>query len=478
MNIKSLQGLRKQTRKEQLFSRSNTLFHAFHQNQQLLNVLNQKMFKGYRQIKKTSNPSFNIKRFMKNLPANYYPGNENYNIYYKEKYLSPLASKFNFYDTTIIVDKQPRKKTPNHSRHSQEQPLFLTHNPEKGHLKENYSIWKNLIQDGDNKNCSDYQFIMIEKRDDLYDSNYQSRKKRDCLNKNSVVDYNKKLTNKEKFSFSQSEFLYKLSHKKNHSANIMNFKTNKGLFHAKTMTNIFMSDPNNQKKFKNEYKRDLLFQNPRQIQLEIVRKTREDPSKMYLAKKYELIKKGLENFHNTVGCFSDTLDKEINDDDSVSSENQKILKNSYKNEMRKSESAQTTKEEKINLKKKCNFKSTVFGLKKNATNKRNNSNILTPREETKNRRKSPKEISAFLKDKSDSNFIKSIFSKGNSHSQIHCTIDPKSNLLKSSKPSNLAVFYKQLEAKDRQIAKILSRNFTKEEVEDMTSLKYKRTFSK
>ena len=75
-------------------------------NKQFVSLINNKMFKGYNLLKlKHANSHFNIKRFVKALPKDYYPIYDNYNIYYREKYLAKINKKYNKLNDLIQVNK-------------------------------------------------------------------------------------------------------------------------------------------------------------------------------------------------------------------------------------------------------------------------------------------------------------------------------------------------------------------------------------
>ena len=75
-------------------------------NKKLVTMLNHKMFKGYRQIKKVTNSAFDLNTFMRKAPNDYYPLDDDYNIYYRQKFLSSLKANYSFNDS-INIQKCP-----------------------------------------------------------------------------------------------------------------------------------------------------------------------------------------------------------------------------------------------------------------------------------------------------------------------------------------------------------------------------------
>ena len=78
---------------EKRFFQSNKLKNAISKNKNLVKILNNKMFKGFNKIKTLMNPNFNIDEFIQKVSDNYYPIDENYEIYYQKKYLSKLKNR-------------------------------------------------------------------------------------------------------------------------------------------------------------------------------------------------------------------------------------------------------------------------------------------------------------------------------------------------------------------------------------------------
>ena len=77
---------------ERKIIQSNILKNALIKNKNLVNILNHKMFKGFQKIKTLMNPNFNIDEFLEKVSDDYYPMDENYEIYYQKKLFSKLQN--------------------------------------------------------------------------------------------------------------------------------------------------------------------------------------------------------------------------------------------------------------------------------------------------------------------------------------------------------------------------------------------------
>ena len=230
---------------ERKIIQSNTLKNALIKNKNLVNILNHKMFKGFQKIKTLMNPNFNIDEFLEKVSDDYYPMDENYEIYYQKKYLSKLQNrKASFssikFNNNNITNETNISKTISKSKTQSE--FFITNN-ENFKKKKNkiYSILDNYREKNINDEILDlkeknittsYPIIMIDKlhNDEL---NPPIQLNLSFYNlKNDYNDYyNNSISFKKKLARCQSDFLYHLSHRTNDKIlSPMNFKSDKRLY--------------------------------------------------------------------------------------------------------------------------------------------------------------------------------------------------------------------------------------------------------
>ena len=239
---------------EKRFFQSNKLKNAISKNKNLVKILNNKMFKGFNKIKTLMNPNFNIDEFIQKVSDNYYPIDENYEIYYQKKYLSKLKNrkasfshfKFNnnpTYESNNISKTLSKSKT--------QSEFFITNNNENSKKKNKiYSILDNYREKNVNdeiflnqiekKITTSYPIIMIEKLHNnelnppikLNDSFYNF--------KNDKYEYlNKSNSFKKMLSRYQSDFLYHLSHYTNEkNLHPLNFNKDKRLYKVEKIVQL------------------------------------------------------------------------------------------------------------------------------------------------------------------------------------------------------------------------------------------------
>ena len=143
---------------EKRFFQSNKLKNAISKNKNLVKILNNKMFKGFNKIKTLMNPNFNIDEFIQKVSDNYYPIDENYEIYYQKKYLSKLKNRkasfstFKFNNPTN--ESNNISKTLSKSKTQSE--FFITNNNEN--LKKKNKIYS-ILDNYREKNVNDEIFL-------------------------------------------------------------------------------------------------------------------------------------------------------------------------------------------------------------------------------------------------------------------------------------------------------------------------------
>ena len=282
MNIykKSTSKSLKSNFSEKRFFQSNKLKNAILKNKNLVKILNNKMFKGFNKIKTLMNPNFNIDEFIQKVSDNYYPIDENYEIYYQKKYLSKLKNrkasfshfKFNnnpTYESNNISKTLSKSKT--------QSEFFITNNNYNSKKKNKiYSILdhyreKNVndeifLNQKEKKITTSYPIIMIEKLHNN-EQNPPIKLNNSYYNyKNDKYGYlNKSNSFKKKLSRYQSDFLYHLSHY-TYEKNLhpLNFNKDKRLYKVEQIVQLRCK--NNEKENSDIFENDNLFNNQELIE--------------------------------------------------------------------------------------------------------------------------------------------------------------------------------------------------------------------
>ncbi len=264
---------------EKRFFQSNKLKNAISKNKNLVKILNNKMFKGFNKIKTLMNPNFNIDEFIQKVSDNYYPIDENYEIYYQKKYLSKLKNRkasfstFKFNNPTN--ESNNISKTLSKSKTQSE--FFITNNNENLKKKNKiYSILDNyreknvndeiFLNQKEKKITTSYPIIMIEKLHNN-EQNPPIKLNESFYNfKNDKFDYlNKSHSFKKMLSRYQSDFLYHLSHYTNEkNLHPLNFNKDKRLYKLEKI--IQLRCKNNEKENSNIFSNDNLFNNQELIE--------------------------------------------------------------------------------------------------------------------------------------------------------------------------------------------------------------------
>ena len=282
MNIykKSTSKSLKSNFSEKRFFQSNKLKNAILKNKNLVKILNNKMFKGFNKIKTLMNPNFNIDEFINKVADNYYPIDENYEIYYQKKYLSKLKNrkasfshfKFNnnpTYESNNISKTLSKSKT--------QSEFFITNNNYNSKKKNKiYSILDNyreknvndeiFLNQKEKKITTSYPIIMIEKLHNN-EQNPPIKLNNSYYNyKNDKYGYlNKSNSFKKKLSRYQSDFLYHLSHY-TYEKNLhpLNFNKDKRLYKVEQIVQLRCK--NNEKENSDIFENDNLFNNQELIE--------------------------------------------------------------------------------------------------------------------------------------------------------------------------------------------------------------------
>ena len=149
------------------------------QNKKLVNILNHKIFKGFRQIKNSKKNYYKYNEYFLKLYNKWTeiePFDDNYNIYYKNKFLS---NKYNFSTQNLLTIKnisintnQKNNKIKNLKKSfdkikniEQNNKIFLTN--DNNNIKENFSIterknnfiFKEILSDTENNNINKIPLI-------------------------------------------------------------------------------------------------------------------------------------------------------------------------------------------------------------------------------------------------------------------------------------------------------------------------------
>ena len=363
-------------KKRPLFKTNPRLKHDVQQNKKIVKILNTKMFKGYRQILKKQNPNFNMTRFMKNLPLNYYPIEEHYNIYYKEKYLSDLNPNYNFGNSFTInkctnssssTTTNPPSLTPLSSiqhRFSKCSQTLLQHqqsfdnsisscNNSNNNNKPYSPLMKLFLNENEKQIYSNLPFLMLRKVEDplnVMNNNHKSLKRSFsdlyCVKKREEIEKKNELA-RRKFVESQTSFLYHLSHSKQYTPSQYNFKFNKGLYHNRTISDFYMKQKENQNNMnvyntnhsddvvnstcdKYSYNsKEILYETNPLLKIELLTNNdskRNDSSnnnnkvnhvKTYHERKEEMIRKSFESLYSSFKNLNEEFEKEIENDNVV-----------------------------------------------------------------------------------------------------------------------------------------------------------------
>ena len=202
------------------------------QNKKLVNILNHKIFKGFREIKNSKKNYYKYNEYFLKLYNKWTeiePFDDDYNIYYKNKFLS---NKYNFSTQNLLTIKnisintnQKNNKIKNLKKSfdkikniEQNNKIFLTN--DNNNIKENFSIterknnfiFKEILSDTENNNINKIPLIYIEKK-----------RKNKSFSKKII----KSINEKDIFNgMTENEFLYKISHNKNYKIKYFPLKFN------------------------------------------------------------------------------------------------------------------------------------------------------------------------------------------------------------------------------------------------------------
>ena len=206
---------------KKLFLSPNKNNYAQNQNKKLVNILNHKIFKGFRQIKNSKNNYYKYNdNFLKlyNKWSEIEPFEDDYNIYYKNKFFSNKINnstqnlltikniKFLSKNTNINNNKIKNLKKSFDKLNENKKNLLINDNKNN---KENFSltdrkktfVFKEILSDIENNNINKIPLIYIEKK--RKNKSFSSKKIIKSLNENDIFN-----------GMTENQFLYKISHYK------------------------------------------------------------------------------------------------------------------------------------------------------------------------------------------------------------------------------------------------------------------------
>ena len=502
-------------KKRPLFKTNPRLKHDVQQNKKIVKILNTKMFKGYRQILKKQNPNFNMTRFMKNLPLNYYPIEEHYNIYYKEKYLSDLNPTYNFGNSFTInkctnsssssTTTNPPSLTPFSSIQHRFSKCSQTLLPRQQSFDNSVSscnnnkpfspLMKLFLNENEKQIYSNLPFLMLRKVEDplnVMNNNYYTHKslKRSfsdlyCIKKREEIEKKNELA-RRKFVESQTSFLYHLSHSKQNTPSQYNFKFNKGLYHNRTISDFYMKQKENQSNM-NSYNtnhsddvvnstcdkysynsKEILYETNPLLKIELL--TNNDSNnnnnnkvnhvKTYHERKEEMIRKSFESLYSSFKNLNEEFEKEIENDNVVPPPTTTPIEQQKRNE-NEIESVLITNQPHI---RKANL---------NVNNSNNNEQQLQNKKDKFQLMKTSMfglTKSSYYSQEADISLNNDLYDINKVHinkrpQRNTFLISPRSNLLKKYIHNNMNSYEKESMMKDRMLIDIMSKYCTKHEVE-------------
>lgn len=227
-------------------------------NEKLVDILNHKIFKGYRQIK--ASKTFDIKKFkFIKIPRwevePLEPFHDNYNLQYQRMYLNKGPQIM----VAANPEKEPLKpKTAiNRSKVISNQPqnrkIFIT--GEEDNLRKNTQIIRD--NEDEEKKKRIYNNIFLDLTEAQQYSNIlllPLQRKRKTKNAYGKPLINSENEDDEFNGLTEAQFLYRISHKKNNSKNLeaVNFKQNRGLYKGfvsrqlkeRQNQNYYLTEPN------------------------------------------------------------------------------------------------------------------------------------------------------------------------------------------------------------------------------------------
>lgn len=204
-------------------------------NEKLVDILNHKIFKGYRQIK--ASKTFDIKKFkFIKIPSwevePLEPFHDNYNLQYRKMYLNKGP---NVEITTTSEKELLKPKTPKNrikvGNQASKQKTFITR--EEDNLSKNTQIRRD--NEDEEKKKRIYNKIFLDLSEAEQYSNIPLlplQRKRKLKNMNGKPLINSENEDDEFNGLTEAQFLYRISHKKNKGKNLedVNFRHSKGLY--------------------------------------------------------------------------------------------------------------------------------------------------------------------------------------------------------------------------------------------------------
>ena len=242
-------------------------------NKKLVDILNHKIFKGFRQIKNSKNFFIEKPNFVKAYvwdENKLEPFEDNYNLQYKKYY----QQKNNLFFNIISNDIKNNNKTFNNNsiknnnnsiknnirNKTNQNNFFLTFTKnnnfntiEKYQTERINILYKEIFPNKNELNIyNNFPLIFVEKK----------RKIRPSTANKKIITFNKNENNDEEFlGLTEKQFLYKISHniqnirnKQNNLVRLNNFNKNKGVYKGLTCSRPFSSQFSNYLEKKNKEK--------------------------------------------------------------------------------------------------------------------------------------------------------------------------------------------------------------------------------
>ena len=241
-------------------------------NKKLVDILNHKIFKGFRQIKNSKNFFIEKPNFVKAYvwdENKLEPFEDNYNLQYKKYYQQKNNLFFNIISNDIKNNKTFNNNSIKNNNNSiknnfrnktNQNNFFLTFTKnnnfntiEKNQTERMNILYKEIFPNQNELNIyNNFPLIFVEKK----------RKIRPSTANKKIITFNKNENNDEEFlGLTEKQFLYKISHniqnirnKQKNLVRLNNFNKNKGVYKGLTCSRPFSSQFSNYLEKKNKEK--------------------------------------------------------------------------------------------------------------------------------------------------------------------------------------------------------------------------------
>lgn len=223
--------------------------------QQLLNSIKSRYFAGYHQIKEMNQSKEHVEQIVQEEESNYFPLSQNFNIFYKTKYLKPFTSKFNCSPSFKVLgvskhndDEFNNINTPSETMRVPKNTFLTGSNSQKDLTN------KIFLNERERKVYTPYSFIMVDKCNDktkreMMKSNSQKSFYGQTILKKQLMEKGINPDSQSINHMSDERFLFILSHKDKHKPDCTknNYNQSKSLYHAKAMTYLHQKQMNEAK---------------------------------------------------------------------------------------------------------------------------------------------------------------------------------------------------------------------------------------